>query len=64
MVEPIKPFPVRQTATGKWQVVSDLPFRGPRDNRWWCIGHMVGVTDRQPALALLSRGDDRQLFAW
>jgi hypothetical protein len=28
MVEPNKTFPVRQTATGGWQVVSDLPFHG------------------------------------
>ena len=63
MVEPIKPYPMRQTATGKWQVVSDLPFRGVRDDRWWCIGHMVR-DDRSPVVTLLSRGDDRELLVW
>jgi hypothetical protein len=28
MVEPINPYPMRQIATGKWGVVSDLPYRG------------------------------------
>jgi hypothetical protein len=64
MVEPIKPFPVRQTGTGKWRVVSDLPFRGARDDRWWCIGHMVSDTDGRPVLTLLSKGDDRRLLTW
>jgi hypothetical protein len=41
MVEPIKPYPVRQTGAGGWQVVSDFAFSGVRDDRWWCIGHMV-----------------------
>ena len=31
MVEPIKPFRVRQTVAGGWQVMSALPFRGARD---------------------------------
>ena len=63
MVEPIKPYPVRQTVTGKWQMLSDLPFRGPHEDRWWCIGHMVR-DDRRPMLTLLSRGDDRKLLVW
>lgn len=63
MVEPIKPYPVRQIAMGQWQVLSDLPFRGARDDRWWCIGHMVRE-DRCPTLTLLSRGDDRELLVW
>jgi hypothetical protein len=41
MVEPIKPFRVRQTVAGGWQVMSDLPYRGVHDDRWWCIRHMV-----------------------
>jgi hypothetical protein len=64
MVEPIKPFPVRQTAAGRWQVVSDLPFRGVRDDRWWCIGHMVSDTDCSPVVSLLSRDDDRKFLVW
>jgi hypothetical protein len=64
MVEPINPLPAPQTATGKWQVVSDLPFRGASDDRWWCVGHMMRVTDRHPVLTLVSRGDDRKLLVW
>jgi hypothetical protein len=64
MVEPIKPYPVQQTIAGGWQVVSGFPFRGARDDRWWCIGHMVKVPDRCPVLALLSRSDDRKLLVW
>ena len=64
MVEPIKPYPLRQTVAGGWKVVSDLPFHGARDDRWWCIGHMVNATDRHPVLPLLSRGDDRELLIW
>jgi hypothetical protein len=63
MFEPIKPYPVRQTAMGKWQVISDLPFRAPRDDRWWCIDHMVS-DDRRPVLTVLSKDDDRRLLIW
>ena len=64
MVEPIKPYPVRQIATGEWAVVSDLPFGGMRDDRWWCVGHVVRECDLRPVLTLLSRSDDRKLLVW
>jgi hypothetical protein len=63
IVEPIKPFRVRQTVAGGWQVVSDLPVYGAHDDPWWCIGHTVR-DDRRPALTLLSRGDDRKFIVW
>jgi hypothetical protein len=37
MVEPIKPFPVRRTATGEWPLAGEVLHRG-RDDRWKSIG--------------------------
>jgi magnesium chelatase family protein len=34
MVEPIKPFSMRQAVTGGWQEVSDLPSHEAHDDRW------------------------------
>jgi hypothetical protein len=64
MVEPNNPFPVRQTVTGGWQVMSDFPFRGGHDTRWWCVGHMMREADLRRVLTLLSRGEDRRLLVW
>jgi hypothetical protein len=64
MVEPINPYPVRQIASRKFQVMSDLPYRGTRDGRWWCVGHVVRESDLRAALTLLSKGDDRRLLVW
>lgn len=62
MVEPIKPFAVRQTVRGEWRLVGE-PLNRPSDNRWWCIGHMIRE-DLRPALTLLIQGKDRQLLVW
>jgi hypothetical protein len=66
MVQHIKPYPVRQATAGGWRVVSDMPLHGARDDRWWCIGHMVRGVDVRPALTthLLSRDDDRKFLVW
>jgi hypothetical protein len=64
MVEPINPYPVRQIATGKWAMVSDFPYRGTRDNRWWCVGHMVREADLRPVVALLLQSENRKLLVW
>ena len=63
MVEPIKPYPMRQTALGKWEVVAEVPLRARGDNRWWCVGHMVR-DDRRSVVTLLLRGENRKLVVW
>jgi hypothetical protein len=64
MVEPINRYPVRQIATGNWEILSDLPIRAGPDNRWWCVSHMVREADLRPVLTLLLRDDDRRLLVW
>jgi magnesium chelatase family protein len=62
MVEPIKPFAVRQTATGEWRFANDTLNR-PLDDRWWNIGHMVRE-DLRPMLTLPMRDSLGMLVAW
>jgi hypothetical protein len=64
MVEPIKPYLLRQSATGDWRVVSAPPIRAGLDIRWCCVGHLVREADLRPVLTLLPRGDNRGLLVW
>jgi len=54
--------PTCQTITAPPYRDGILKMSTSRDDRWWCIRHMVRVTDRCPVLTLVSECDDRKFW--